>query len=123
MITAVTLIALALLGNRMDCDAIRGTEYVSWEERDWYWSNCLSRPLDSIRTHLARIAQCESGGNPAAVSPDGQFRGKYQFLISTWYAVGGLGLPDEAPEWEQDQRAYELYLRAGPGQWPVCQWF
>ena len=28
---------------------------------------------------LAKIAACESGGNPAAVSPSGQYRGKYQF--------------------------------------------
>ncbi len=28
---------------------------------------------------LERIAQCESGGNPRAVSPGGQYRGKYQF--------------------------------------------
>ena len=26
---------------------------------------------------LAKIAACESGGNPAAVSPSGQYRGKY----------------------------------------------
>src|SRR5215207_223252 len=28
---------------------------------------------------LERIAQCESGGNPTAVSPGGRYRGKYQF--------------------------------------------
>src|SRR5215217_5465509 len=31
---------------------------------------------------LQRIAQCESGGNPSAVSADGRYRGKYQFDMS-----------------------------------------
>ncbi|MFN8124398.1 MAG: transglycosylase family protein [Thermoleophilia bacterium] len=75
---------------------------------------------DDISAHLARIAQCESGGNPAAVSPGGDYRGKYQFTRATWAAVGGSGDPAAAPEAEQDMRARILYERAGPGQWPVC---
>ncbi|MFN8109555.1 MAG: transglycosylase family protein [Thermoleophilia bacterium] len=70
--------------------------------------------------HLASIAQCESGGNPRAVSPSGQYRGKYQFSIATWQAIGGSGDPIDAPEAEQDRLALKLYLTAGPGQWPVC---
>lgn len=27
--------------NRLDCSAIRGTSYLSNEERDWYRANCL----------------------------------------------------------------------------------
>src|SRR5205809_2726948 len=42
---------------------------------------------------LQSIAQCESGGNPAAISPDGTFRGKYQFDYTTWAGVGGSGDP------------------------------
>ncbi len=75
---------------------------------------------DDISRHLAQIAQCESGGNPRAISPGGDYRGKYQFLPSTWEAVGGTGDPAAAPEAEQDRRARILYERAGPGQWPVC---
>ncbi|MCC6830735.1 MAG: transglycosylase family protein [Thermoleophilia bacterium] len=75
---------------------------------------------DSVNAHLARIAQCESGGNPGAVSPGGDYRGKYQFTRSTWAAVGGSGDPASASEAEQDMRARILYERAGPGQWPVC---
>lgn len=75
---------------------------------------------DDIDAHLARIAQCESGGNPRAISPGGDYRGKYQFSPATWEAVGGSGDPAAASEAEQDLRARILYERAGPGQWPVC---
>jgi Transglycosylase-like domain/Putative peptidoglycan binding domain len=69
---------------------------------------------------LQRIAQCESGGDPTAVSPDGRYRGKYQFARETWESLGGTGDPAEAPEAEQDQRAAMLMERQGPEAWPVC---
>jgi peptidoglycan hydrolase CwlO-like protein len=69
---------------------------------------------------LDRIAQCESGGNPTAVSASGQYRGKYQFDPGTWRGVGGTGDPAAAPEAEQDMRAAMLYARSGPAPWPVC---
>lgn len=69
---------------------------------------------------LQAIAQCESGGNPAAVSPDGQYRGKYQFDYGTWASVGGRGDPAAAPESEQDRRAAMLHQRSGNAPWPVC---
>jgi hypothetical protein len=69
---------------------------------------------------LARIAECESGGDPTAVSADGQFRGKYQFSRSTWRAMGGKGDPAKAPESEQDKRAAALLEQAGTSPWPVC---
>ena len=53
---------------------------------------------------LRLIAECESGGNPRAVSPGGQYRGKYQFSVSTWHNLGGDGDPVDAPEAEQDRR-------------------
>jgi hypothetical protein len=73
-----------------------------------------------VPPQLEAIAQCESGGNPAAVSSNGMYHGKYQFSVATWAAVGGSGLPSQAPEAEQDMRAAMLYARSGPGQWPVC---
>ena len=69
---------------------------------------------------LERIAQCESGGDPTAVSPDGQYRGKYQFARETWESLGGTGDPAQAPEAEQDRRAVILYEQSGPAQWPNC---
>jgi peptidoglycan hydrolase-like protein with peptidoglycan-binding domain len=69
---------------------------------------------------LERIAQCESGGNPAAVSADGRYFGKYQFSRATWRRMGGRGNPARASEAEQDQRAAALYAREGSAPWPVC---
>ena len=69
---------------------------------------------------LARIAQCESGGNPAAVSADGRYRGKYQFTRATWRSLGGSGDPARASEATQDRMALALYHRAGLSPWPVC---
>jgi hypothetical protein len=74
----------------------------------------------AIPPQLASIANCESHGNPRAVSGTGTYRGKYQFSYSTWAAVGGSGDPAAASEAEQDYRAALLYQRSGPGQWPVC---
>ena len=73
-----------------------------------------------VHAHLARIAQCESGGNPSIVSSSGQYRGKYQFDQQTWEAVGGSGDPAAAPEAEQDRRAAMLYAQRGWHPWPVC---
>ncbi|MGN6188436.1 MAG: transglycosylase family protein [Conexibacter sp.] len=73
-----------------------------------------------IPSALARIAQCESGGNPRAVSPDGTYRGKYQFDRGTWSAMGGHGDPARASEAEQDRRALALYRARGASPWPAC---
>jgi len=77
------------------------------------------RPV-AVPAHLQAIAQCESGGDPTAIGGGGLYRGKYQFSVATWQAVGGKGDPAAAPEAEQDRRAIVLYERSGPGQWPVC---
>jgi hypothetical protein len=69
---------------------------------------------------LESIAACESGGDPAAVSSDGSYRGKYQFDFGTWESVGGSGDPAAAPEDEQDYRAALLYTQSGSSPWPVC---
>ncbi len=69
---------------------------------------------------LDSIAACESGGNPAAVSSDGTYRGKYQFDNGTWASMGGSGDPAAAPEAEQDMRAAMLYAQAGSSPWPIC---
>lgn len=79
-----------------------------------------TRRSRAVPPHLQSIAQCESGGNPRAISPGGTYRGKYQFSFSTWRAVGGRGDPARASESEQDRRAAKLYRTGGPGHWPVC---
>jgi hypothetical protein len=69
---------------------------------------------------LDAIGDCESGGDPAIVSADGTYRGKYQFDYGTWESVGGTGDPAAASEQEQDYRAALLYARSGSSPWPVC---
>jgi len=73
-----------------------------------------------IPAALQSIAQCESGGNPRAISASGEYRGKYQFDFGTWASVGGSGNPAAASETEQDRRAAQLYKRSGATPWPVC---
>jgi peptidoglycan hydrolase-like protein with peptidoglycan-binding domain len=69
---------------------------------------------------LKQIAECESGGNPRAVSPGGRYRGKYQFSIDTWHNLGGKGDPVDAAEAQQDRIALKLYRRSGTAPWPSC---
>jgi hypothetical protein len=69
---------------------------------------------------LQRIAECESGGNPSAVSADGRYRGKYQFSRDTWRGLGGKGDPADAPESVQDRLALKLYRQSGTAPWPNC---
>lgn len=69
---------------------------------------------------LEAIAQCESRGDPRAISAGGTYRGKYQFSFSTWASVGGRGDPAAASETEQDRRAAILLKTGGAGHWPVC---
>jgi peptidoglycan hydrolase-like protein with peptidoglycan-binding domain len=79
-----------------------------------------SVPSGNAASVLARIAQCESGGNPAAISPGGRYRGKYQFTRSTWRSLGGTGDPAKAAESQQDHLALLLYQQRGAAPWPVC---
>jgi peptidoglycan hydrolase-like protein with peptidoglycan-binding domain len=69
---------------------------------------------------LQRIAQCESGGNPTAISRGGRYRGKYQFDQATWERWGGTGDPAAAPESVQDRIAIKLYKARGTAPWPNC---
>jgi hypothetical protein len=69
---------------------------------------------------LQRIAECESGDDPTAVSRTGRYRGKYQFSRATWAALGGKGDPAKAPEATQDAMAAKLLAQRGPSAWPAC---
>jgi transglycosylase-like protein len=73
-----------------------------------------------MSSRLAAIAWCESRNQPGAVSPDGQYRGKYQFHPVTWAALGGVGDPAAAPVAVQDRLAARLYAQTGGSAWPVC---
>jgi peptidoglycan hydrolase-like protein with peptidoglycan-binding domain len=82
-------------------------------------ANAVQRSVRMPRV-MRRIAECESGGNPRALSPDGRYRGKYQFTRETWRSLGGQGDPADAPEWLQDRLALKLYRLRGTDPWPAC---
>jgi uncharacterized protein YabE (DUF348 family) len=78
-------------------------------------------PRDVATLNWRALAQCESSGRPTAVSPTGKYHGLYQFSLPTWAAVGGTGLPSQAPAAEQTSRAQKLFQIANwRTQWPVC---
>jgi hypothetical protein len=79
-----------------------------------------SMPSGDATTILAKIAQCESGGDITAVSRNGRYFGKYQFSQATWEAMGGEGSPDEADEATQDALALKLFQLRGTAPWPAC---
>lgn len=67
----------------------------------------------------AELRQCESGGNYGEDTGNGYY-GAYQFLPSTWWALGYSGMPNQAPPAVQDQAARQLLQRQGWGAWPAC---
>lgn len=78
------------------------------------WS--VVRPYNA---KLDRMARCESGGRWFIATGNG-FYGGLQFVPSTWWSVGGKGMPHQNSELEQKFRAVRLIKRAGFGPWPVC---
>lgn len=80
-----------------------------------------SRESTRLPRIMRRIAECESGGDPTAVSADGRYRGKWQFSRATWRRLGGTGDPAEASEALQDKLAMKLYRQEGTDPWPVCR--
>lgn len=101
-------------------EQIRAERFRAELRREQRQEQFATLPGGVSMTTLEAIAACESGGDPAAVSADGTYRGKYQFDYGTWAAVGGSGDPAAAPEAEQDYRAALLYAQAGSSPWPVC---
>lgn len=89
------------------------------------------RPDPEVRAHRYAIAsyavapwpalaECESDGDPTAVSPGGTYRGLYQFDYPTWRSVGGTGDPAAAPPDVQTEMARRLQARRGWAPWPAC---
>jgi hypothetical protein len=68
------------------------------------------------------IAQCESGGNWAADTGNGDYGG-LQISLPTWDANGGAALsplPSTASPQEQVLVAQRIMATQGPGAWPRC---
>jgi resuscitation-promoting factor RpfC len=59
----------------------------------------------------------ESGGNARAVNPSSGAGGLYQFLPSSWSALGYSGLPEDASVAVQTQAFDKLYAEDGGSPW------
>jgi murein DD-endopeptidase MepM/ murein hydrolase activator NlpD len=93
-------------------------------DRDVRSSRSADRPkASSGKANLsgawAKVANCESSGNPGAVNSAGYY-GLFQFDLQTWRSVGGSGNPAKASAAEQLMRAKKLYAQRGASPWPVC---
>ncbi|WP_329482506.1 transglycosylase family protein [Kribbella sp. NBC_01484] len=99
------------------------TKKVHKAERKVRESRSQDRSTSSGKANLsgawAKVANCESGGNPRAVNSAGYY-GLFQFDMQTWRSVGGSGSPTKASAGEQLTRAKKLYAQRGASPWPVC---
>lgn len=91
--------------------ALFAVVYISFAE-DWY--------DDSVTIRYCETRWPENPNAYWEVSPNGTYFGAYQFDLPTWYAVGGMGLPNEATPEEQDYRAAILYSQYGRQPWRNC---
>ena len=65
------------------------------------------------------IAQCESGGNWAANTGNGEYGG-LQFKPATWAEYGGVGNPATATRDQQIAVANRVFAQEGVEPWPKC---
>lgn len=78
----------------------------------------LTSGTASAATPLDAIAECESGGSYTAQNPNSTASGKYQFLDSTWRAMGGsTARAKDASPAEQERLALKLYEQQGTTPW------
>ena len=120
--------------DRQACDEIRGTDYRSPSEREWFLINCVApeatRQAQAPSVSLTALEDlvcsydwdcawalavmyCESGGDPNAYNPAGPYVGLFQILDSS----GSLSLLDPATNIAE---AHWKYLAQGPGAWRGC---
>lgn len=74
------------------------------------------------RRWAKKTSDCESGGNPKAVSSGGTYRGAFQFMKDTWRSAPKSpgGDPIRYPYSTQAVVAVALMHREGTSPWPVC---
>jgi len=65
----------------------------------------------------ACVISAESGGNPRAVNPSSGAGGLYQFLPSTWQALGYSGAPQDASIATQNAAFAKQYAISGGSAW------
>ncbi|MEA2442710.1 MAG: resuscitation-promoting factor RpfB [Thermoleophilales bacterium] len=106
--------------NGLKADGVAGSATLARLGINATTRDAAAGPSVSVPAVLQRIAQCESGGSPTAVSADGRYYGKYQFDLPTWRAMGGSGSPADAAESVQDRLAVKLYRQRGTAPWGRC---
>lgn len=97
-----------------------------------YYDGCQKNPCKKhviepyVRSFLGPVGACESGTTRwlrhglGVVSPTGQYRGRYQFDMSSWRGAGGYGDPVNAGWLTQAYNAVRWLHRAGRHAWPNC---
>ncbi|MCW2529203.1 MAG: Transglycosylase domain protein [Pseudonocardiales bacterium] len=75
-----------------------------------------SASADPSANDWYRLRMCESSNNYTINTGNGYY-GAYQFNLSTWQGVGGIGYPNQASPAEQDARALKLYRLRGWQPW------
>jgi resuscitation-promoting factor RpfB len=103
--------------HRVETKKVRKAERKVRESRSQ--DRSASRGKANLSGAWAKVANCESGGNPRAVNGAGYY-GLFQFDMQTWRSVGGSGSPTKASAGEQLMRAKKLYAQRGASPWPVC---
>ena len=83
------------------------------------WPIAFNRLAPWERSWAYSTGACESGNNPATATGNGYY-GAFQFLLSTWWAAGGQGIPSQHSWAYQAVIAVRWMHRAGAGQWPIC---
>jgi len=70
-----------------------------------------------VATEFVCIAWAESRDTPTIVNQASQSSGLFQFMPSTWAAIGMAGLPEDASVATQVAGAWRLYQESGFGPW------
>ena len=70
-----------------------------------------------VATEFVCIAWAESRDTPTIVNQSSQSSGLFQFMPSTWAAIGMAGLPENASVATQVAGAWRLYQESGFGPW------
>jgi hypothetical protein len=91
----------------------------------WSYPSAIDNGLTESKKEAIKL--CESGGNYQAISPNGIYKGAYQFDQRTWDSVASRWAPflrgidprNVDPAW-QDHMFYALYSERGAQPWPTC---
>lgn len=67
-----------------------------------------------------KLAWCESRMQQRALSANGLYYSYFQWTLSTYHSVGGVGDPRDVDYETQKALAIKLQARSGWGQWPRC---